>query len=93
LKDANSATFDMSAATSVIAVLHDDLNTMSSEVTCSDTGGADWSTSLVEVVFTDTETSAFTSTGDAYVEIQVVIAGVKTRYRTSGVTVSTGFIA
>lgn len=92
LKNSAGSSFDMSTASEVLAVLHDEKNAISAEVACADSGGADWSTSLVEVVFSDTETAAFTGTGGAYVEIQTTVSGTKTRYRTSGVIVKQGFI-
>lgn len=77
----NGQTFNMSTASEVKAAVisTDKANTYIGPVIQADSGGADWTNSLVEVLFNSTETN-ITEYGNALLEIQVIDNAKKTTF-------------
>lgn len=99
----NNAIFDMSAASLVSATLIDtyDDEVMFTAVAQTDSGNADWSTSLVEVVFSDTVTTQLQADLEAkygdcecelILEIRVEQTSGETAWQYRPIQVREGFI-
>jgi len=90
----DGATFDMSAATAVQSVLlaaatREPLIAPQEQLAA---GGADWSVSLVEHLFSAAVTAAITYTGSAILETQVLLDGRKSTWFSTNLVIVAGTI-
>ncbi len=85
---------DLSAATIKICLKDSTKATeLITDTAQTNDGGASWATGVVILRFTAVQTAALATFGDAFIELSVVIAGIRYPYEDIPVVIERGFIA